>query len=123
MQQPVYFAPLGSKDARRISRLQKKLFARALTEPEHEIRQILRNTEEYMVCNLRFYGLALTVKDEARREGRPPYKLLRLDVADSTVELRQQGAALPDASRRSDGGATVTVLKDPRQWLSLKDRW
>ena len=54
MQQPVYFAPLGSKDARRISRLQKKLFPRALTEPEHEIRQILRNTEEYVVCNLSF---------------------------------------------------------------------
>lgn len=209
MQQPVYFAPLRSKDARRISRLQKKLFARELTEPEDEIRQILGNAEEYMVCNLsfglfegrrmvgyvfayveteslfhqrdeeviyikeiallpgyerflrplflklfaqwlaytpgmameahaqedslakwqrlarvfRFYGLALTVRDEARREGRPPYKLLRLDVADSTVELRQQGAALPAGSRRFGDGATVTVLKDPRQWLSLKDRW
>ena len=210
MQQPVYFAPLGSDDAKQISRLQKKLFPRELTEPEDEIRQILRNTEEFRVCNLsfglfegtklvgyifayvesesvfhqrdeeviyikeialspgherflgplflklfaqwlaftprmpveahaeedslakwqrltrvfRFYGLTLAVKDEARREGRPPYKLLRLDVADSSTGLRQQASPLPPAgSTGSADGATVTVLKDPRQWLSLKDRW
>ena len=52
----VHFAPLRSTDAEAISRLQRKLFARELTEPVAEIEQILRNTEEHMVCNLS-YGL------------------------------------------------------------------
>ncbi len=50
----VHFRPLGSRDAHLIRRLQKRLFARELTESRAEIRQILRNTEEHMLCNLSF---------------------------------------------------------------------
>lgn len=50
----VHFRPLGSRDAKLISRLQKRLFPRELTEPLAEISQILRNTEAHMLCNLSF---------------------------------------------------------------------
>ena len=49
-----HFRPLGSEDAKAIHRLQKRLFPSALQEPEEEIRQILLNTEEHMVCNFSF---------------------------------------------------------------------
>jgi len=54
MSERIHFSPLGSADARLISRLQRKLFARELTESADEIRQILENTEQHMVCNLSF---------------------------------------------------------------------
>lgn len=50
----VHFRPLGSRDAKLIRSLQTRLFPRELTEPIAEIRQILRNTEEHMLCNLSF---------------------------------------------------------------------
>jgi CelD/BcsL family acetyltransferase involved in cellulose biosynthesis len=54
MPEPVHFSPLGSSDAPAISRLQRKLFPPELTEPEDYIRNILRNTEQHMLCNLSF---------------------------------------------------------------------
>ena len=50
----IHFSPLRSTDAPGISRLQRKLFPRELTEGVSEIEQILSNTEEHMVCNLSF---------------------------------------------------------------------
>jgi hypothetical protein len=50
----VYFAPIGSKHAKRIQRLQKQLFPPDLRESLQEIREILRNTEQHLVCNLSF---------------------------------------------------------------------
>lgn len=50
----VHFRSLGSRDAKLFRSLQKQLFPRELTEPLAQIRQILRNTEEYMLCNLSF---------------------------------------------------------------------
>lgn len=50
----VHIAPIGSKDARDIWGLQKRLFPPELRENIQEIREILLNTEEHMVCNLSF---------------------------------------------------------------------
>ncbi len=50
----VYFAPIGSKHAKRIQRLQRRLFPPELRESFQEIREILLNTEQDMVCNLSF---------------------------------------------------------------------
>ncbi len=50
----IHYRPLGSNDAKAIHRLQRKLFPKELTEPVTEIRRILLNTEEHMVCNFSF---------------------------------------------------------------------
>ncbi|MEX2123325.1 MAG: GNAT family N-acetyltransferase [Woeseia sp.] len=209
MPQPVYFSPLGSDDARSIAQLQKKLFPPELTEPEEDIRQILRNTEQHMVCNLSFglfhgsrmvgyafayvesesifykrdeeviyikeialvpgyenwlrplmlkgmtqcmtycpnlameahaqddslakwtrlarlfrsLGITMTARDEARKEGRPPYKLIRFDFAGTTATLPEQPKALPERAWRFRDNITVSAVRDPRQWLSLKGGW
>jgi CelD/BcsL family acetyltransferase involved in cellulose biosynthesis len=54
MSSTVRFSPIGSKDAKRIQRLQRQLFAPELRESLQEIREILLNTEKFMVCNLSF---------------------------------------------------------------------
>ena len=209
MPQPVYFSPLGSKDAKSIARLQRKLFASELTEPEDYIRQILINTEEHMLCNLSFglfegtrlvgyafvyvesvsifhkraetviyvkeialtpgyeswlrplmiriftqsvaycpgaaieghaveealakwkrlvrafraYGMTMSVKDEERREGRPPYKFVRFDLADTAVSIPEQPTTLPSGAWRFRDNISVTVVQIPRQWLSLREKW
>jgi len=50
----IHFKPLGSEDAAAISRLQRELFAPEYRERVGEIRDILKNTEEHLVCNLSF---------------------------------------------------------------------
>jgi hypothetical protein len=54
MQNTVHFSPLGSRDAKRIHRLQRRLFPAELRETIQEIREILINTERHMLCNLSF---------------------------------------------------------------------
>jgi len=50
----VHFSPIGSKNAKAIHRLQRRLFPHELRENIQEIREILINTEQDMVCNLSF---------------------------------------------------------------------
>ena len=54
MSSSVNFAPLGSRDAARIWRLQRRLFPRPLRDELAEVRDILQNTEEYAICNMSF---------------------------------------------------------------------
>lgn len=54
MTTPVHMAPLGSEDARQIAALQKIGFAAALRESVSEITEILKNTEQHLVCNYSF---------------------------------------------------------------------
>lgn len=205
----LHFSPLGSDDAKEIHRLQKALFPPALRESRQEIRQILKNTEKFLVCNLsfglfddtalvgyvfayvesesvfyrrqedvlyikeialapdyqrnmtpmfnkfflqwraftpgmpleahaqadslatwrrlmrtmRYFGLELTTKTEESSAGRPAYELLRLDVAETTVNLRTQAMPLPAKRWHYRDDVTVSVISDPRQWLSLKVDW
>lgn len=205
----IHYEPLGSDDAARIARLQQRLFPPELRESVAEVRQILLNTEEHMLCNLsfgvfdnarlvgymfvyvethsifyqrdeevlyikeiallpgyetclrplffklyeqwlafvpgmpleahataealgnwrrmarvfRYFGLTLTDSAEVRREGRPPYQLLRLDVADGTASLYKQPKALPGCRSERADGIAVSVVTEPRQWLSLRDVW
>ena len=209
MPQRVYFSPLGSDDAKHISRLQRKLFAPELCEPEDDIRQILRNTEEHMLCNLSFglfhgkkmvayvfayveseslffkreeevvylkevgvlpgyqrhlksvfeklfslctafvpmmsieghaledilvkwrrherffgsLGLTLSAIDEPPQKGRPPYKLLRFDFSPGAAAIPETPKALPVSGWSHSADITVTVVKNPRQWLALKEDW
>ena len=51
---PIHFKPLSSEDADRIAALQKQGFAPHLQEDVSEIAAILKNTEEYLVCNYSF---------------------------------------------------------------------
>ena len=54
MPNPVHFSPIGSKNAKNIQRLQRQLFPSELREYVQEIREMLLNTEQHMVCNLSF---------------------------------------------------------------------
>lgn len=205
----IYFAPIGSKHAKKIWRLQKRLFSPELRESLQEIREILVNTEQHMVCNLsfglfdntdmvgyvfayveseslfyqreeeviyikeiallpayetyfrricfklykqwsaftpnmpleahamqeslevwqrlirlfRYFGLTLTATAEKRQEGRPPYQLLRLDVAKETASLSEQIKALPKERWHFRDDISVSLVTDSRQWLSLKPYW
>ena len=209
MPQPVHFSPLGSEDAKAIARLQRKLFARELTEPEDYIRQILLNTEEHMLCNLSFglydgtrlvgyaflyvetesifyardetviyikeialtpgyenrlrplmiriftqavtfcrgaaieahaleeslanwkrlarsfraYGVTMSTKEEERREGRSPYKLVRFDVADAAACIPERPIPLSTTAWMFRDDISVTAVQDSRQWLALKVQW
>jgi CelD/BcsL family acetyltransferase involved in cellulose biosynthesis len=205
----MHFAPLGSSDAKRIHRLQRKRFPPGLRESEREIRDILANTEKFMLCNMSFglfenarmigyvfawvenrsafhdrdeevlyikeialltgyerhlrpmfhkmflqwaaftpglpleahaqadalvrwrrlvrtlphFGITLSEKSESEREGRLPYRLLRMDVAAGTQELREREIALPESCWHYRDDITVSVVSDPRQWLGLKEVW
>jgi len=50
----VHFAPICSKGAKRIQRLQKQLFPCEQTESIAKNREILPNTEPHLVCTLSF---------------------------------------------------------------------
>lgn len=203
------FAPLGSQDAKRIHRLQARLFPPALRDELSEIRDILTNTEEFMVCNLSFglfdgtklvgytfayvesksiyyrrpeevvylkevaltpgyqkyfhrlflklyeqwlafvptlpleahaledslqtwqrivrvmrhYGLSLSTIAEEPQPGRPPYHLLRFDVAEDIQYLHERPLPIPRPVFACQDEVTVTLLTDPRQWLTLKSEW
>lgn len=205
----LYFRPLGSRDATLIHRLQRRLFSPALTEPLSEVVDILRTTEEYMLCNLsfglfddtrmvgyvfayvetesifhdrpeeviylkeiallpgyenylrslffklyelwhaftpgmpleahvmpetleqwrrlvrmtRYFGVTLTDSREDRKAGRPPYRLLRLDVDRTAANLAEKPKPLPGGGWTASNGLTVAVVSDARQWLSLRDAW
>jgi len=205
----LYFAPLGSKDARSIQQLQKRLFPPALQEDVREITEILVNTEKHLVCNFscgvfdnkkmvgymfayveskslyyereedvvylkeiallpgyepmllrlftklfqqwsaftpdtpleahvlddslrnwkrmarvfRFYGLTLSSKAARNEDGQPPYKLLRLDVDAATSVLAEKALPLPKVAWTSGNGVSISVVTEPRQWLTLQSDW
>jgi hypothetical protein len=54
MSDRIHFSPLGSDEADQIARLQARSFDPELRESEAEIRQILLNTEQHLICNFSF---------------------------------------------------------------------
>ena len=68
-----------------------------------------------------FFGLTMDHVKEQRVEGRPPYNLLRLDVADYASALYSKPVPLPPPA--TTDRPSVTVVTDPRQWLSLQGPW
>jgi len=205
----LYFAPLGSKDAQSIQRLQKQSFPPALREELGEITEILVNTEKHRVCNLscglfdngeivgymfayvestslyhereeevvylkeiallpgyesmllrlftklfqqwsaftpdtpleahvldeslrnwkrmarvfKYYGLTLSSRAARHEEGKPPYHLLRLDVDAEISSLAEQALPLPTVAWTSGRGVSISVVTEPRQWLTLQSDW
>jgi CelD/BcsL family acetyltransferase involved in cellulose biosynthesis len=71
----------------------------------------------------RYYGVTLTDTAEVRKPGRPPYQLLRLDVDRATQKLAEQPKPVSPKRWTFDKDIGVTVVSDPRQWLSLKVEW
>lgn len=76
-----------------------------------------------LVRSFRAHGITMTTRDEEPRKGRPPYKLVRFDMAARAGTMPDKPMALPGPTWRFQDDCTVTVLQDPRQWLSLKDEW
>lgn len=71
----------------------------------------------------RFYGLNATVETRRSDPTAPPYRLLRLDVDPGTVDIADRPRQVPRARWQFDDELGVTVVSDPNQWLSLRDRW
>jgi CelD/BcsL family acetyltransferase involved in cellulose biosynthesis len=205
----LHFRPLGSRHAKLIQRLQKRMFAPDLREDLEEITEILVNTEKHLVCNFsfglfddskmvgymfayvestslyhereedvvylkeivllpgyegmllrlftklfqqwsafapntpleahvlddslrnwkrmvrifRYYGLSLSSKAESGEEGRPPYNILRLDVDAATSSLADKALPLRKDAWAVREDISVSVVTEPRQWLTLKADW
>ncbi|MCP5092365.1 MAG: GNAT family N-acetyltransferase [Gammaproteobacteria bacterium] len=209
MTERMYFAPLGSRDAGSIQRLQKRSFPPALREDLQEITETLVNTEKHKVCNLSFglfdsgkmvgymfayvestslyhereeevvylkeivllpgyesmllrlftklfqqlsaftpgtpleahvldeslrswkrmarvfkyYGLTLSSRVARHEDGKLPYHLLRLDFDAATSDLAQKALPLPKVAWTSVGDVSISVVTEPRQWLTLQSDW
>jgi len=205
----MHFRPLGPTDAQRIARLQRRLFAPAFRESAEEIREMLCNAEEHLVCNLsfglfddrkmvgylfawvetesavhdrdeevvylkeigllpgyeshlratfsrlyrqwvaftpglpleahvvpaaldnwrrlerllQFYGLRLTDSVDRVSEEQSPYRLIRLDVDAATVGMADLPRPIRARPWQHESGVSVSVVTDPREWLSLKPLW
>lgn len=71
----------------------------------------------------RFYGLTLSAREEAAKEGRPPYWLMRLDVTSQAAHLLERVAPLPVERMDHAAGLSTCVVTSPRQWLALRPLW
>ena len=91
------------------------LEAHALQESLEEWHRLIRL--------FRYFGLTLTATAEDKKVGTPPYQLLRLDVADSTATHSEQAKALPKERWQFRDDIGISLVTDPRQWLSLKSDW
>src|SRR5690606_22793039 len=76
-----------------------------------------------LVRFFRAHGMTMSVREEERKAGRPPYNLMRFDLDGAAVSLLEQPKKLPEAGWMFRDDITVTVLQDPRQWLSLRPEW
>lgn len=102
--------------------LQWSAFTPRIALEAHVLADSLRNWRR-MVRVFRHYGLTLSTRAGRHEEGKPQYQLLRMDVDAATSELAEQALPLTQDARALGDTISVSVVTEPRQWLTLKSEW